>query len=88
MATAANTTGASEFLPYPDGAAELVGPLRKMLSYAQSQGAKTITLKGYYASEEGSILGTGSADNVGQRFSFSFPATTDGLKAFLKGLRE
>ncbi|HHM4778487.1 TPA: DUF637 domain-containing protein, partial [Pseudomonas aeruginosa] len=69
-----------------DGAAELVGPLRKMLSYSQSQGAQTITLKGHYASEQGSMLGTGSVNNVNQKFSFSFPATTDGLKAFLKEL--
>lgn len=69
-----------------DGAAELVGPLKKMLSYAQSQGAKTITLRGRYASPEGSMLGTGSINNVNQNFSFSFPATKDGLKEFLKGI--
>ncbi|WP_156338070.1 hypothetical protein, partial [Pseudomonas sp. MIACH] len=47
-----------------DGAAELVGPLKKMLAYSQSQGAKTITLRGRYASPEGSMLGTGSINNV------------------------
>ncbi|WP_294738395.1 hypothetical protein [uncultured Pseudomonas sp.] len=41
----------------PDGASELVGPLKKLLEYTQSQGAKTVTLKGYYASEEGAALG-------------------------------
>jgi hypothetical protein len=69
-----------------DGAAELVGPLKKMLAYAQSQGAETITLKGRYASPEGSMLGTGSPNNLNQSFSFSFPATKDGLKGFLKGI--
>jgi filamentous hemagglutinin len=70
----------------PDGASELVGPLKKMLSYAQSHGAETITLKGRYASPEGSLLGTGSVNNINQNFSFSFPATKDGLKEFLKGI--
>lgn len=70
----------------PDGASELVGPLKKKLSYAQSHGAETITLKGRYASPEGSLLGTGSVNNINQNFSFSFPATKDGLKEFLKGI--
>lgn len=69
-----------------DGAAELVGPLKKMLAYAQAQGAEKITLKGRYASPEGSMLGTGSPSNVSQNFSFSFPATGEGLKEFLKGI--
>ncbi|MGE8412843.1 MAG: hemagglutinin repeat-containing protein, partial [Pseudomonas sp.] len=72
----------------PDGAAELVGPLKQMLNYAQSQGAERITLKGRYATEEGAMLGTGSVDNVKQNFSFSFPATREGLKGFLKGLEK
>ncbi|MCJ7957679.1 MAG: hemagglutinin repeat-containing protein [Pseudomonas sp.] len=72
----------------PDGAAELVGPLKQMLNYAQSQGAEKITLKGRYATEEGAMLGTGSVDNVKQNFSFSFPATREGLKGFLKGLEK
>lgn len=71
-----------------DGAAELVGPLKKMLNYAQSQGAERITLKGRYATEEGAMLGTGSVDNVKQNFSFSFPATREGLRGFLKGLEK
>ncbi|MBU3059590.1 hypothetical protein [Pseudomonas indica] len=66
-----------------EGAAELVGPLKQMLKYAQSQGAKTVTLKGYYATEEGAALGAGK---VGEKFSFSFPATNEGLRSFLKGL--
>jgi hypothetical protein len=37
-----------------DGAAELVGPLKKMLAYAHSQGAVEITLTGRYVSPEGS----------------------------------
>ncbi|OAE10409.1 hypothetical protein AZH11_27125 [Pseudomonas simiae] len=49
-----------------DGAAELAGPLKKMLAYAQSQGAGKITLTGRYASPEGSKLGTGSFDNGGK----------------------
>ena len=69
-----------------DGAAELAGPLKKMLAYAQSQGAGKITLTGRYASPEGSKLGTGSFDNVNQNFSFSFPATKEGLRDFLKGV--
>jgi len=35
---------------------------------------------------EGSMLGTGSHNNLNQSFSFSFPATKDGLKGFLKGI--
>jgi len=69
-----------------DGAAELAGPLKKMLAYAQSQGAEKITLTGRYASPEGSKLGTGSFDNVNQNFSFSFPATKEGLRDFLTGV--
>ncbi|WP_055128255.1 polymorphic toxin-type HINT domain-containing protein [Pseudomonas mediterranea] len=69
-----------------DGAAELAGPLKKMLAYAQSQGAEKITLTGRYASPEGSKLGTGSFDSVNQNFSFSFPATKEGLRDFLKGV--
>ncbi|WP_269835569.1 hypothetical protein [Pseudomonas sp. MF7453] len=73
------------FIGYgPDGASELVGPLKKLLEYTQSQGAKTVTLKGYYASEEGAALGAGK---VGEQFSFSFPATKEGLRDFLKGLK-
>ncbi|SDS84781.1 filamentous hemagglutinin [Pseudomonas asplenii] len=73
------------FIGYgPDGASELVGPLKKLLEYTQSQGAKTVTLKGYYASEEGAALGAGK---VGEKFSFSFPATKEGLRDFLKGLK-
>ncbi|TFF14543.1 hypothetical protein EXW72_03900 [Pseudomonas sp. BCA14] len=48
------------------------------------QGAGKITLTGRYASPEGSKLGTGSFDNVNQNFSFSFPATKEGLRDFLK----
>lgn len=66
-----------------EGAAELVGPLKQMLKYAQAQGAKTVTLRGYYATEEGAALGAGK---VGEKFSFSFPATNEGLRSFLKGL--
>lgn len=32
------------------------------------------------------MLGMGSVDNVKQNFSFSFLATREGLKGFLKGL--
>ncbi|WP_041475785.1 two-partner secretion domain-containing protein [Pseudomonas ogarae] len=74
------------FIGYgPDGAAELVGPLKNLLEYTKSQGGTTVTLRGYYASEEGAALGTGK---VGERFSFSFPATNEGLRNFLKGLRK
>lgn len=69
----------------PDGASELVGPLKKLLEYTQSQGAKKVTLKGYYASEEGAALGAGK---VGEKFSFSFPATKEGLRDFLRGLKQ
>ncbi|WP_156315968.1 hypothetical protein [Pseudomonas sp. Pf153] len=73
------------FIGYgPDGAAELVGPLKKLIEYMQAQGGKTVTLRGYYASEEGAALGAGK---VGDRFSFSFPATNDGLRSFLRGLK-
>ena len=65
------------------GAAELVGPLKQMLSYAQTQGAQTITLRGYYATEEGAALGSGK---VGEKFNFSFPATSEGLREFLRGI--
>ncbi|MCM2459704.1 filamentous hemagglutinin N-terminal domain-containing protein [Pseudomonas sp. CG7] len=68
-----------------DGAAELVGPLKKLLEYTKSQGGTTVTLRGYYASEEGAALGTGK---VGEKFSFSFPATNEGLRNFLKGLKK
>lgn len=57
-----------------------------MPAYAQSQGAEKITLAGRYASPEGSKLGNGSFDNVNQNFSFSFPATKEGLRDFLKGV--
>lgn len=40
-----------------DGAAELTGPLKKMLAYAQSQGAEKITLTGRYASRTALSLG-------------------------------
>ncbi|MDR2307115.1 MAG: filamentous hemagglutinin N-terminal domain-containing protein [Paucimonas sp.] len=74
------------FIGYgPDGASELVGPLKKLLEYTQSQGAKTVTLKGYYASEEGAALGAGK---VGEKFSFSFPSTKEGLRDFLRGLKQ
>ncbi|OAI92690.1 hemagglutinin repeat-containing protein [Pseudomonas putida] len=74
------------FIGYgPDGASELVGPLKKLLEYTQSQGAKTVTLKGYYASEEGAALGAGK---VGEKFSFSFPATKEGLRDFLRRLKQ
>jgi filamentous hemagglutinin len=68
-----------------DGAAELVGPLKKLVEYSQAQGAKTVTFKGYYATEEGASLGGGK---VGEKFSLSFPATNDELKEFLRGLRK
>ncbi|CAI8812310.1 hypothetical protein EMIT0347P_20358 [Pseudomonas sp. IT-347P] len=67
----------------PDGAAELVGPLKKMLEYTQSKGGQNITFRGYFASEEGAALGGGE---VGQKFSYTFPATREGLREFLKGL--
>lgn len=54
----------------PGGAAELVGPLKKLLQYIQSQGGKTVTIKGCYASEVGAALGAGK---VGEQLSFSFP---------------
>ncbi len=74
------------FIGYgPDGASELVGPLKRLLGYTQAQGGKTVTLKGHYASEEGAALGAGK---VGEKFNFSFPATKEGLKDFLKGLRQ
>ncbi|MDO7895295.1 two-partner secretion domain-containing protein [Pseudomonas citrulli] len=74
------------FMGYgPDGAAELVGPLKKLLEYSRSQGGTTVTLRGYYASEEGAALGAGK---VGERFSFSFPATKEGLKNFLRELKK
>lgn len=47
--------------------------------------APTFTLKGYYASEEGAALGAGK---VGEQFSFSFPATKEGLRNFLRKLRQ
>lgn len=70
----------------PEGAAELVGPLKFLLAYAQSHGAKTIMLTGRYAAGHGSKLGAGTIDNVNSNFSFSFPATKSGLMGFLKGL--
>ncbi|WP_148558653.1 MULTISPECIES: hypothetical protein [Pseudomonas] len=74
------------FIGYgPSGGAKLVGPLKKLLEYTQSQGGKTITFKGYYASEEGAALGAGK---VGEKFSLSFPATKEGLRDFLKGLKQ
>ncbi|MDF5890511.1 hypothetical protein [Pseudomonas syringae] len=60
--------------------------MKKMLAYAQSQGAEKITLTGRYASPEGYKLGVGSFDNVSQNFSFSFPMTKEGLREFLKGV--
>ncbi|MBC3421761.1 hypothetical protein [Pseudomonas sp. RW3S2] len=68
-----------------DGAAELVGPLKELLAYTQAKGGETVTLRGYYASEEGAALGAGK---VGEKFSFSFPATKEGLREFLKGLEQ
>lgn len=40
-----------------DGAAELAGPMKKMLAYAQSLGAEKITLTGRYASQKVLCLG-------------------------------
>lgn len=54
------------------------------LKYTQYQGGKTVTLKGYYASEEGAALG---GCKVGDKFTFSFPATQEGVRDFLKGLK-
>jgi filamentous hemagglutinin len=74
------------FMGYgPDGAAELVGPLKKLLEYTQSKGGQSVTFRGYFASEEGAALGGGQ---VGERFSYSFPATKEGLREFLKGLQK
>ncbi|WP_440972725.1 hypothetical protein [Pseudomonas koreensis] len=61
----------------PDGAAELVGPLKKLLEYTQLKGGQTVTFSGYFASEEGAPLGGGE---VGEKFSYSFPATKEGLR--------
>lgn len=63
----------------PDGAAELVGPLKKMLEYTQSKGGQNITFRGYFASEEGAALGGGE---VGQKFSYTFPLLMKGLESF------
>lgn len=68
----------------PKGAAELVSPLRQLLSHAQGLGAKKVNFRGYYASPEGAALGGGK---LGESFSFTFPATKEGLSQFLKGLR-
>jgi len=54
------------------------------LKYTQSQGGKTVTLKVYYAPEEDAALGGGK---VGDKFTFRFPATQEGLRDFLKGLK-
>ncbi|MEZ0196954.1 hypothetical protein Q1Z72_25830 [Pseudomonas qingdaonensis] len=48
----------------PGGAAELVGPLKKLLQHTQSQGGKTVTIKGCYASEVGAALGAGKGGAV------------------------
>lgn len=66
------------------GATELVGPLRELLRFSQQNGAKTITLNGKFVTDEGAALGRGV---VGDSFSFSFPATQEGLRTFLGGLR-
>jgi filamentous hemagglutinin len=68
------------------GAAQpIIEVAKKLLEYPRSQGCRTVTLKGYYASEKGAALGAGK---VGERFSFSFPATKGGLRDFVKGLKK
>jgi hypothetical protein len=66
------------------GAAELIGPMRQLVSYSQQQGAKTITINGKYVTSEGAALGGGK---IGDAFSFTFDATDDGLKSLLSQLR-
>jgi len=73
------------FIGYgPDGASELVRPVNKAPRiHSVSKGAKTVTLKGYYASEEGAALGGGK---VSDKFSFIFQLPEKDLETFLKGL--
>ncbi|WP_225318780.1 hypothetical protein [Cellvibrio sp. KY-GH-1] len=66
------------------GAQELVGPMRSLVGYAESMGARNIIIKGRFESAEGAMLGGGQ---VGGSFSYSFSATTSGLRNFLSGLR-
>lgn len=68
----------------PKGATELLTPMKKLIEYSRKNGAETITLTGKYVTEEGAKLGGGK---VGEAFSHTFPATNEGFKAFLKGLR-
>ena len=65
------------------GAAELLGPMKELVAFSRTQGAETITLTGKYATEEGAALGGGK---IGQEFSFTFDASLDGFKEFLKRL--
>jgi len=65
------------------GAAELLGPMKELVEYSRAQGAELITLSGKYATEEGAALGGG---RVGEAFSYTFEASRDGLKEFLKRL--
>jgi filamentous hemagglutinin len=65
------------------GAAELLGPMRELIKYAQQAGAKQITLAGKYVTEEGARLGGGK---IGESFSHTFEASASGLKSFIKQL--
>lgn len=56
---------------------------KKFLAYARSHG-RTIVLKDYYVSGEGLASG---GEKVGDQFSFSFPATQEGLRDFVEGLK-
>lgn len=66
------------------GASELYGPLKQLAEFAQETGAKTISLQGRYVTEEGAALGGGV---IGDSFSFSFAASKEGLRQFIRGLR-
>lgn len=66
------------------GAAELLGPMRQLVEFAQQAGAKQITLSGKYVTEEGAQLGGGK---IGETFSYTFDATADGLKSLINQLR-
>ena len=68
-----------------EGATELIGPMRQLIKFAETLGAKTVTFEGKYATEEGAKLGGGK---VGESFSFTFPASEDGFKELIGQLKE
>ena len=58
------------------GGRDLVGPLRKLIAFAQDSGAKTITFRGTFSNPD---LAKRFGKQIGDEFSVSTPATREGI---------